>query len=276
LIASTADDAAARSAVLWTGQGGTSWETRADAIGARLRRAWFVSASIGWAAGSDDRNRGVVASTRDGGLTWALVDVPDHPPPPMATDPVPVTDCLDVRFFDDLRGVALCTACASNCDGSSEEDPTLLTAFVRTADGGVTWQLDPDYEPVMSAPPFGDLMRFSGMMTMAFVDPNHGFMAGQNNLVLRYTAATPEPAGWGPPACAGGTGGNGSGGGSSVGASGGSPADGSAEDPETDGGCGCSLPGSPERRSRSLGPPLVLVGLCALFVRRRRCSATRA
>lgn len=260
LVASSpADAGGGQSAVLWSGDGGDGWEERTTISALRLRRLWFVSADLGWAAGTNDADQGVIARTGDGGRNWSEVLLPDHPPV-FGQETVPVTACQDVRFFDDQRGVALCLACTGNCD-STEEDPSFVTVFARSHDGGQSWEMDPDYEPQMTAPPFGDLMKFSGMFDMAFPSPNAGYLVGQNNLVLRYDADQPEADGWGPPSCeSGGTGGFGGGG---VNPPGGGSGPGAAED---DSGCGCRQAGRPVRRAGWLGALL----LAAMGFARRR------
>jgi len=194
-VATTAADSGSdKTAILWTDDGGLSWQVRADSVSVRGAGLWFVDGRTGWLAAEKD-GAGVVAWTDDGGATWTDVPVPDHPAV-MGNEPVPVTSCQDVRFFDDQRGAALCLCCTAECDGGENAHPTYLTTFFWTTDGGRTWTMDPDYEPVMKADPFGDMVKYSGMVTMAFPDPNRGFIAGQNNLVLSYEAAQPEADGW--------------------------------------------------------------------------------
>lgn len=252
-------------AVLWSGDGGQSWESRSEGLAFRLTKAWFVSADLGWAAGADAQG-GVIARTTDGGRSWSAATLPAHPPM-FGGDPVAVSSCVDVRFFDDLRGLALCLACTGNCEPGSEEDPTYLTVFARSGDGGQSWEMDPDYEPLMNAPPFGELMKASGMFEMAFPDPNTGYLVGQNNLVLRYTADQPEPEAWGPASCEAGTGGSGAG--NPSGGSGGTGNSGTGADAagatDDEGGCGCRL-----ARSSSSARGLLLGLLAGLAVARRR------
>jgi hypothetical protein len=263
-VAASAEDAgAAQSAVLWSGDGAQSWAPRAQGLPARFRRLWFVRSDLGWAAGSDALGKGVVARTTDGGGSWTMTALPDHPAVGAMGAATPVSSCEDVRFFDDLRGVALCLACTANCEPGSEQARSFLTVFARSNDGGASWLMDPDYEPLMSAPPFGELMKFSGMLAMAFPDPNAGFIAGQNNLVLRYSALVPEAPGWGPTSCNSGSGG--AGGASGQGAQGSSSDSG---DGERTGGCGCRLPGS--RRTSREAAVIALAALVAAAGRRRR------
>lgn len=263
LAAPSTDSGAMGSAILWTGDGGETWETRSETREFRLERAWFVSAKLGWAAGARN-DQGIIAKTTDGGRTWSVAVAPNHPPVLNQPDEVPVTECKHVRFFDDKRGVASCLCCTGGCGGGEGEEPSYLTAFVRTEDGGQTWAMDPDVEPVMQAPPFGAMMKFSGMFAMAFPDPNNGYLAGQNNLILHYTAATPEAAGWEPPGCEGG-GGSGSGGSGSGGSAAGSAAGG---DSDSDSGCGCRAASSSPRGALAMGLVLAL----GLWTRRRRVT----
>jgi MYXO-CTERM domain-containing protein len=258
LAAPSADSGAMGSAILWTGDGGETWETRSESREFRLERAWFVSANLGWAVGVRN-DQGIIAKTTDGGRTWSVAAAPNHTPVMNQPDEVPVTECKRVRFFDDKRGVALCLCCTGGCDGVEGEDPSYVTAFLRTEDGGGSWAMDPDYEPVMQAPPFGAMMKFSGMFAMAFPDPNTGYLGGQNNLILRYTAAAPEAAGWDPPGCQG-SGGSGNGGSGTGGSSAGSA------DGDSDSGCGCRTGATAPRGLLAVALPLVL----AWLARRRR------
>ena len=190
------------SAVLWSGDGGRTWEVRAQDLPGMIRRIWFASADRGWAVGwqgASAAQRGLLASTSDGGRTFAPATLPDHPPM-MGGDPVPVSSCEEVRFFDESRGITTCMACSGGCD---TDQPTLLTVFARTYDGGQTWEMDPDYEEGMAVPPFGEMMKASGLRTMAFPEPNAGFLAGDNQFILRYVADDPEQPAAPPATCSG-------------------------------------------------------------------------
>lgn len=262
IIASTASDSTdLGSAVLFTGDGGQSWDSRFETREYRLKRAYFVSEAVGWAVGSRGLE-GVLAKTTDGGKSWTTSKAPDHPP--FFNQVAPVTSCEDVRFFDDQRGVALCLCCTGDCEGGEEAKPSYLTMFLRTADGGQTWVMDPDYEAKMSAPPFPELSKASGMLTMSFPDPNNGFMGGQNNLILRYRALDPEPEGWPPPECgSGGSGGGTSGSGGSGGSGGSSSGASDQADGGSDSGCGCRMGAAP-----SVSSAWVLGLLALAWIRR--------
>lgn len=193
-------DGPATSAVLWTDDGGQSWETRAQELPYVLGGISFVTSDLGWIAATGESD-GFILKTTDGGISWTPQSLPDHDNPLFGSDPSPVTDCVDVRFFDDMRGVALCLACTGNCDPADEDSPTYFTVLSWTSNGGDTWEMDPDYEEHMVADPFGDMARASGMLAMAFPTPNAGFMAGQNNLILGFSADDPEEAAWPSPEC---------------------------------------------------------------------------
>jgi MYXO-CTERM domain-containing protein len=228
VMAGAASGSAPGAALFSTGDGGKTWEQKGSALGYTLSKMSWVNKDLGWAVGSQ-AGAAVVARTTDGGKTWTPTNVPDHPAMGAKGVPAPATECMDVKFFDNLRGVATCVAC-TGCDTDAGGDPTYLTVFVRTEDGGQSWTMDPDYEAVMVAPPFGAFAKFSGMYSLAFPDPNNGYLAGTNNLVLRYVADNQEAPGWPAADCtsSGGQGSGGSGAGKTA-----PTAD------SSDSGCGC-------------------------------------
>ncbi len=184
-----------KGALLWTEDGGESWQTRNPLLPMRPNRVWFVDGRTGWMAGSRD-SVGLIAWSQDGGQTWQPVSVPDHPPI-LGDQSAPMTDCMAVRFFDDHRGVAVCVACTADCDSQDENTrPSFVTGIYWTTDAGRTWSFDPDYEAAMTDPRFGEMLKFSGLFVASFPDPNHGFVAGQNAILLRYAADDPEEPGW--------------------------------------------------------------------------------
>ncbi len=266
VLASSDDDSGQHTgALLWSSDGGQTWTVTNPDLGFVPGGAWFIDGSRGWVTGSK-AGAGLVAWTQDGGQTWTEVSIPDHPPV-MGNEPVPVTSCAGVRFFDETRGVAACLCCTANCDDQSEDNPSYLTAFVRSEDGGRTWTIDPDYEPQMTAPPFGDMVKYSGLFGLAFPDPNHGFLAGQNGLILRYEAAEPEAEGWSDFPCEAGSNSNNSNtnNGNTNNSSNNNGQGGDGGDAQLD-GCGC-------RSGAPAGPAGLVFGLLALalvFRRRRR------
>jgi len=248
-------------AVLWTSDGAETWSTRSQGHDLRFRRVYFISPTQGWAVGTRG-NEGVLAKTTDGAKTWTFAKAPAHPP--FFNQEPAVTRCEDVRFFDDQRGVALCLCCTGNCEPEEGQSPSYLTSLLRTYDGGQTWSMDMDYEAKMAVPPFPEMSKASGMLTMSFPDPNHGFMAGQNNIILRYEASQPEAEAWPAASCesSSGTGGTGTGG---VSQGSDTPSE-DKQNEKDEGGCGCRV--APSSRS----PLTALLFGIALLCRRRRTN----
>lgn len=247
------------SAVYFTSDGGKSWTQKGSSLSATIGKMWFVSPTLGWAAATKG-GAGVVMKTTDGGATWSDQAIPPHPKVNNGAES-PATDCFDVRFFDDKRGVAACAACTGGCGGGEGETPSWISIFVRTEDGGATWTMDPDYEAVMLAPPFGAMAKFSGLFYLSFPDPNNGYLGGTNNLLLRYVAETPEAEGWGQASCQSGGAGSGAGGSGAGGSAGTGPGS-SAGESSDDGGCGCrAAGGSGAHGVWALAAMALLIGL---------------
>jgi MYXO-CTERM domain-containing protein len=270
--APTDEDPTATDGAVWhTDDGGETWAVLAEGLPYHVRRASFVAGNLGWLVGYDD-TRGVIARTDDGGETWVELEVPDHPALPTVcmlsaclTDPTPVTSMEDVRFWDAERGIALGLACTGGC--AAGEDPTYLAAFLRTYDGGATWNYDADFEGAMPDVTIGPLSMpgvMTGLYAMAFPDPNHGFLGGQHLMTLAYEADFLEdPPATTMPSCTSTAG---------DGGVGPRPDSGDATGPhETDDhllyGCGCAAASAPAAAPWLLAMALV-GGL--LFRRRRR------
>lgn len=251
-------------AVWYTEDGGETWALRAQDLPFYLGAASFVASDLGWAVGQQGGDTGILAVTVDGGHTFTPVTLADHPAVPDAcimsqclTDPSPVTDMIGVRFWDAARGIAQGLACTGGC-GAGEE-PTYLTVFLRTYDGGSSWEYDADYEAVM--PDISMTMltlpgEMTGMLDGAFPDPNHLFLAGQYEMILRYEADWIEDPAQSPPDC------------TSTAADGGigprpdggvNPRpDGGSDDGASLSGCGCQGAAQP---GAWLAWPLLLLGL---------------
>jgi photosystem II stability/assembly factor-like uncharacterized protein len=187
--------------VFKTTDGGATWVALKEGINFSIKSIQFINEDQGWIAG-DDGTKGYVMITTDGGATWTNQTLPLHPEleveinfPFKATqtiEPTPVNSVVSLQFFDCSRGVLLGSACTGNCD--TPEDASYLTMFLRTYDGGITWEMDPDYEPAMGE--WGEMNMvpkiLSGASAMVFLSPNQGFIGGQNLMVLSYNADTPE------------------------------------------------------------------------------------
>jgi len=187
-------------AVWHTDDGGATWNLIAQGLAYQLERVHFVAGDLGFAVGTEG-DRGVIARTTDGGVTWTKLTVPDHPALPdvcivgaCIDDPVPVSTVFRVRFWDAQRGIALGLACTSDDCDPTDSSTTYLTSFLRTYDGGATWTHDPDYEPAM--PDINIVIdipgEFAKKVSMSFPNPNHGYLGGQHNTILRYRADDPE------------------------------------------------------------------------------------
>jgi MYXO-CTERM domain-containing protein len=267
------NDAATDAGAVWyTSDGGDTWTVIAQDLPYALRRVHFVAGNLGWAVGSDG-TRGIIVRTDDGGATWTELTVPDHPARPdvclmsqCLTDPMPVTSMEQVRFWDVTRGIALGLSCTGGCGVG--EDPTYVSNFLRTYDGGATWELDEDYEAAMPEVTIGPMTMpglMSGMFSAGFYDPNKGFLGGQHTMILRYDADFLEDAAQsGMPGCES-TAGDG---GIAPHGDGGSGGDGGGPNDDPDGalyGCGCAGSGAPDA-----GLPLVLLLGLGLAIRQRR------
>ncbi|MBU1220324.1 hypothetical protein KKF34_14815 [Myxococcota bacterium] len=204
--------------VMRTSDGGASFTLVKTGLPFKVTAASFVSDSHGWIGGYNGSS-GFIYQTTDGGSTFDAQSLPRHPSLEIEFD-MPfkftqtieesdVTDVAGIKFFDCTRGVALGLSCLSNCNpNETEENPTFLTVFMRTYDGGSTWTMDEHYEESMNN--WGQMMPgakiTSGLHQLAFANPNTGYIAGQHLMVLKYTADSPETIpGAFPMNCDGGT-----------------------------------------------------------------------
>jgi MYXO-CTERM domain-containing protein len=252
-------------AVWSTIDGGQTWTLLAQGLPYYLSRVYFVAGDLGFAVGSAG-DRGVLVRTTDGGQTWTEQALPIHPAMPdvcmgfgiCIDDPAEISDMKDVRFFDAQRGVALGLACTSPPCDRGDSAATYLTSFLRTYDGGQTWTHDAQYEDAMPDIDLGFMTlpgQLAKQITLSFPDPNHGFLGGQHNMILRYEATDPEPMGEVTmPACDSNANTNGS-----TNSNGYWP-----NDPDNTSGCGCNTnPAS----APALG--LALLAVLLMLIRRR-------
>jgi len=256
--------------VVWTTvDGGMTWTLLAQGLPYYLHRVTFVAGNLGFAVGSSGE-RGVLVRTTDGGVTWTEQALPIHPAMPEVClgfgicidDPVEISDMMEVRFFDAQRGVALGLACTSPPCDRGDSTATYLTSFLRTYDGGSTWTHDEHYEDAMPEIDLGFMSlpgQVAKQLVMAFPDPNHGFLGGQHNMILRYEATDPESPGEVTlPGCESNANTNGSTNSNAT----------WENDPGGDAGCGCA-----SRPTSGNDPGLLLftVLLLGLHLRRRLC-----
>lgn len=124
-----------------------------------LRGLNFVSANEGWVVGDD----GFIAHTTNGGDTWELQASGTG------------RDLRAVSFVDSQRGYAVAAEYGTG------------NTLLKTTNGGLTW-----VEETTGA------YRWSGMRGIAFPDPYHVWVVGDNSLIISYTdpnmpVATPTP-----------------------------------------------------------------------------------
>jgi photosystem II stability/assembly factor-like uncharacterized protein len=152
--------------VLGTSDGGHSWQMLADGFDGELRRAWFLDALHGWAAGGSASYR--LLSTSDGGVTWSPLSLP------AGAGGAP-TYVMDVIFAAPDAGYAV----ANVGDGNP---------MVYTSLDGQAWQLDGTY-----ADAFADLsgmdrfVAYSPLIAATFPAKGVGMVCGKNALIVGFT-----------------------------------------------------------------------------------------
>ncbi len=111
----------------------------------------MVSATSGWATGwTVDRSRGGVLRTSDGGAEWQIIS-------PRDVDPTRIEN----SFF--LDGTHAWLAVSAGREATAHPISTTLN-FLRTVDGGATWQSIAPLHFLSSGPGWLD-----------FIDPQHGW-----------------------------------------------------------------------------------------------------
>ena len=249
--------------VLKTVDGGQNWSLLAEDLPVSVTALSFLNEERGWLGGTGPTAGGLYR-TEDDGATWNPLTLPPHPAfdyeftmPFKITqhvDETAATDIVGVRFFDCARGVASGIACIGGCD---TEEPTYISLFWHSSDAGNTWEFDPDFETVMVG---GQMMpegkKLSSMLHLQFPDINHGFLAGQHAMVLRFDALNPEAEpGPAPDTCEGGNNNNNN-----------NTNNGTGDDPSGSDGCGCRT-GS---RAPAAPAQLLLLALVLGLALRRR------
>lgn len=95
-------------AIIWTGDGGASWQRRSSGTGERLAAICFTDSETGWIGG----NRGVILKTTDAGLNWQRISCQAD------------VYLNSICFIDPDTG----WIAGSNC-------------VLRTTDGGIEWEV---------------------------------------------------------------------------------------------------------------------------------------
>ncbi len=150
--------------IFFTTNGGTSWTPPSSPTGYDLRKLAFVSEMIGFAAGDS----GALLKTTDAGQSWADVS------------PGFNFSFFDIFFTDEMHGFLA---------GHVPEGVINERRFLKTTDGGQTWDADPSLSAVGS---FFDIF---------FADPSNGFMTTDNGSLMKTTDGggswTEMPTGFG-------------------------------------------------------------------------------
>jgi photosystem II stability/assembly factor-like uncharacterized protein len=136
-----------------SGEVGGSWQTIELGTDAEFRDIFFLDALNGWMVGGVGVSvpGGIVARTRDGGLTWQYRTrvIPERP----RTMSI---DMNAVCFLDSLRGII------------AAESATIM----RTEDGGESWQ---------KVPPTGPI--YAPHQDVDFVDDKNGWIVGRQGVL---------------------------------------------------------------------------------------------
>jgi photosystem II stability/assembly factor-like uncharacterized protein len=130
--------------ILYTGDGGASWQRQFSAGGVYLRCVAFANDKVGWVGTLAEERR--ILHTTDGGATWAGVEgLPAGPPPAVCGLSV-----VDEKVI---------YAAGSNF-------PERPTGVLKTADGGATWTATAMDE------------HATLLVDVHFLDADHGFVVG--------------------------------------------------------------------------------------------------
>ncbi|MGD8394011.1 MAG: YCF48-related protein [Candidatus Eiseniibacteriota bacterium] len=126
--------------ILYTANGGGSWNPQSAGIASYLSSVCFVDAETGWCVGDD----GAVIHTTDGGIHWQM------------QDSGVVADLQSVTFLDAMTGWI------------AGKDMNLHPVILHTVDGGQSWEpQDP-----------GTGSEQVNLRAITFVDANHGWAGG--------------------------------------------------------------------------------------------------
>lgn len=179
--------------LLRTDDGGINWQRgrllTADSAAIDVERLYFLDARHGWAVGWNGRSSptyGVFLETLDGGRTWQAALKREN------------WKINDIVFVDGKRGWATATMNQSfilhTTDGGrnwqTQDTGVADQAWVRIAfaDSLLGWALSNDGQLIYTTNAgrvWQKQQRFTdGLLTMTFVDPAHGWIAGKQGKIL--------------------------------------------------------------------------------------------
>ncbi|MBM4371099.1 MAG: hypothetical protein FJ098_05570 [Deltaproteobacteria bacterium] len=128
----------------------------------------FVSQNIGIVVGYDKDSRYFVRRTTDGGDTWSDVELPAHPSG---------QDLVFLSAPDMINmGQGWIVGGAGTDGGGMGNTPV----FLRTWDGGLSWEHDTDYDGGGGT-----------LMSVSFHDEHRGWACGDGGLIVAYNDGTP-------------------------------------------------------------------------------------
>lgn len=160
---------------VWVRLGSGDFVLKSQAMAASLYAVDFPTPSIGYVGGSGN-GIAYLGRTENGGASFTGQALPSH-----ASNGTP-TSVTGIHCFEASRCIAMV---GFGSDG--QVGPSLP---IYTTDSGETWQ----YDDTMTQPLGNMFERASGLLAMSFVSAELGLFAGENHLVMRYTApgASPE------------------------------------------------------------------------------------
>ncbi len=165
--------------VLYSDDGGSSFDTIASNLEYELTDVSFVNPLEGWASASTSTEGGAaVGKTSDGGETWDFVSVPDFPEGEvfgvaMGASLVPA-GCSGVEFFGREVGVAVCTSATFEADGA--------TGLFLSTDGGASWEIQPGYKDAFAS----QMASMATIFDMAMIDCHRGWLVGGGKVIQRW------------------------------------------------------------------------------------------
>jgi hypothetical protein len=171
---------------VWLRLGSGDFVLKSQNMSASLYAVDFPTPSIGYVGGSGN-GIAYLGRTDNGGASFTGQALPSH-----ATNGTP-TAVTGIHCFEASRCLAMV-----GFGSGGQVGPSLP---IYTTDSGATWQ----YDDTMTQPLGSMFERASGLIAMSFVSAELGLFAGENHLVMRYTApgASPEDRTWSPPRAAG-------------------------------------------------------------------------
>jgi len=160
---------------VWVRLGSGDFVLKSQDLSASLYAVDFPTPGIGYVGGSGN-GIAYLGRSENGGASFSGQALPSH-----STNGTP-TSVTGIHCFEASRCIALV--------GFGTGDQVGPSLPIYTTDSGQTWQ----YDETMTQPLGNMFERASGLLAMSFVSAELGLFAGENHLIMRYTApgASPE------------------------------------------------------------------------------------